>query len=420
MHHLPRYLHLFRVPAAAFAFSGLRLTDHDSFHGGSFSQSSRNVAPGVARFDMHITSRDSLGPRHMPASAVTLDDGRIWMVQALLDNHHGSSASNFLSGKIVAAALGGLADVFSRKPTEADSSGTVSEFRSIGDPTPVPEPSDETIQEEIIDSFLRLDDDLVNLSAMLTGSRTSRKPRNSSVLRPALSGSSAVVTIYETTVTGSRRLHIAQTGTARALLGRRKGHTFDVEIVGADVSQVTAQAREIEDAHAGESGLIRDNKLFGTFPLRAFGLGPLKWTADLRQRLAFDQDDDTWKGVQTGQYITAEPTVTSVTIGKGDVLVMASASLFGSMSDQEVLSVVSSSLADKGSESMKTAMPHFNLLTWNDDDDAEHSTEMEVLVSLLGGHSETASSNIAKALADKAAVKVGKDEALSIGVMVFD
>ncbi len=170
------------------------------------------------------------------------------------------------------------------------------------------------------------------------------------VLQPALSGSSLILTFFDSR---TQILHVATTGDTRAIFGRSRGDKggYDVQLLGQ--TQLDADARRVEQEHPGERSLVdKQGNLFGgVSPLRVFGMAPLKWTKEVKEKIGMDQEtyyNGAIEGkVLTPPYLTAEPIITSIQVQEGDVLVMASSALFPTPNAppiQDVFNVVDTAL----------------------------------------------------------------------------
>ncbi|KAF9052425.1 hypothetical protein BDZ89DRAFT_1056773 [Hymenopellis radicata] len=317
--------------------------------------------------------RDPVGPGHIQQVSAVLPGGRVWSFSCLVDNHHGHHTSGWLAKHFIPAAVGKIAALFSKTKPSSDTPASSSTFRTIDDsitspanPTPLGEFPDEEINDELKDLFLTVDDDIINLGAMLAmankrrrklpwkaadgaGNEDSTPHGAPNVLQPALSGSSLTLTFFDSK---THTLHVATTGDIRAIFGRSRGDQggYDVQLLGQ--KQLDADARRVEQEHPGETSLVdRKGTLFGgVSPLRVFGMAPLKWTKEVKEKIGMDPAE--YYGAVEGKvltppYLTAEPIVTSIQVQEGDVLVMASSALFSTPKPppiQDVFNLVDTAL----------------------------------------------------------------------------
>jgi pyruvate dehydrogenase phosphatase len=104
--------------------------------------------------------------------------------------------------------------------------------------------------------------------------------------------------------------------------------------------------------HPDEPELLKNNRVLGWGPARAFGDGEMKWSAALQNRLMAAVLRSTAKRfVKTPPYFTAEPEVTTFEgVRRGDFLVLASDGLWESLTNEEVVGLVGKWLEEKGSK----------------------------------------------------------------------
>ncbi|KAK0223830.1 phosphatase 2C-like domain-containing protein [Armillaria fumosa] len=327
-----------------------------------------------------VNGRDELGSNHIQSISTGLPD-RFWSFFALYDSYNGVDTSAYLAGNLLNAIIGGLADLFSRAKE--------SKFSSLSDRSEVgPDPASDEINEEIKETFNRLDDDIVNFSAMLASNNRSSSRHLPHILDAAYSGSSATLAFYDTE---TRALRVALTGNSRAILGRRDraGESYRLEVLSADQDATNAEElTRVKREHPGED-VIKDDTLFGMAPFRLFGVGPYKWAKAVRERLSWSdvKEKKTYSDVKTPPYFTAEPVITTTLIQPGDFLVIASSGLWKSLSNKEVIKEVGSALQSKKKKPSERAVIVFSV--WRHFEDQNLASRL--VDKAFGGENEAGS-----------------------------
>lgn len=174
------------------------------------------------------------------------------------------------------------------------------------------------------------------------------------LLAPALSGSCALVSFYDT---NSGLLRVACTGDSRAVLGRR-GESGKWVATPLSVDQTGGNPDEearIRKLHPGEDGVIRNGRILGGLePSRAFGDASYKWTREVSEKLKRSFFGRTPSpNLRTPPYVTAEPVVTTTKIQpeNGDFVVMATDGLWEMLTNEEVIGLVGQWIEKQTSES---------------------------------------------------------------------
>ena len=277
-----------------------------------------------------------------------------------------------------------LADLYSNYASDSDS-GEGGPLRNPGD-APDPRPRSEDIHTAIKKAFLELDDILVNEAAkraldlsdkdyqtlnkgkeLPVSTESSDKPssvttlsrsQKMKMLAESYSGSCAILGIYDN---AQRALHVALTGDLRAVLGRRviapkeemsgnaptnhkPGYIYEVHQLSFDQKASNPkEAERLTALHPDEPDLLKDNRVLGWGPARAFGDGIMKWSLAIRNRLCAEYLAD-WPKAETYKtppYFTAEPEVTTLEkVRRGDFLVLASDGLWDVLTNEEVIGLV--------------------------------------------------------------------------------
>lgn len=145
-------------------------------------------------------------------------------------------------------------------------------------------PSNEAIEAAIKAGFTKLDNEIVHESAEKTF-KSNSKIAAAELLAPALSGSCALLSFYDTS---SKLLRVACTGDSRAVLGRRgKSGTWIALPLSTDQtgSNPDEEAR-MRKEHPLEDNVIRNGRVLGGLePTRAFGDASYKWSREVSERL---------------------------------------------------------------------------------------------------------------------------------------
>lgn len=203
-------------------------------------------------------------------------------------------------------------------------------------------PSQEAVEAAIKAGFTRLDDEIVHQSAQKV-LQSNNKIVAAEVLAPALSGSCALLSFYDSK---SKLLRVACTGDSRAVLGRRsESGKWTATALSTDQtgSNPDEEAR-MRKLHPGEPHVIRNGRVLGGLePTRAFGDASYKWSREVSTRLR-----ESFFGrsvsplMKTPPYVTAEPVVTTTKIEpeKGDFIVMATDGLWEMLTTEEVVGLV--------------------------------------------------------------------------------
>ncbi|EGN96447.1 hypothetical protein SERLA73DRAFT_112739 [Serpula lacrymans var. lacrymans S7.3] len=257
---------------------------------------------------------------------------------ALFDGHAGWETSAWLSKNLVPAVVGSLADLYS-KYAESDAK-TKKSSKSQQDEIISPPPN--AVDDTIKDTFKRLDDDIVHAPLERVFASPS-KDAAVNLLAPANAGSCALLAFYDPQ---TRLLRIALTGDLRAVLGRRKTDddgniTYDVHVLSADQNAYNKdEEQRMQAQHPGEE-IMKNGRVLGWGPSRAFGDARMKWNLDIQARLKKEYLGRTpYKNVKTPPYFTAEPEITTTEVKPGDFLILATDGLWESLSNPEAVGLV--------------------------------------------------------------------------------
>lgn len=205
-----------------------------------------------------------------------------------------------------------------------------------------PNPSTEAIETAMKTGFTRLDNEIVHESAQKVMKGNSKLVA-AELLAPALSGSCALLSFYDT---NTGLLRVACTGDSRAILGRRSdsGKWAATALSTDQTGSNQDEEARMRKLHPGEDHVIRNGRVLGGLePTRAFGDATYKWTRQVSERLKESFFGRTPSNLlKTPPYVTAEPVVTTTKIQpeRGDFVVMATDGLWEMLSNEEVVGLV--------------------------------------------------------------------------------
>lgn len=248
-----------------------------------------------------------------------------WMFFGVFDGHGGWTTSLKLRDQLISYVIHELGTIF--KPAHEEN------LRFV--------PNSATIDQAIKNGFLKLDHEIVNknIEKLLNDNN---KAKAAELLMPALSGSCALLSFYDT---NSKMLKVAVTGDSRALLGSFKDNKWTVKQLSIDQtgSNPTEVARIISE-HPDEPNVIRNGRVLGTLePSRAFGDCRYKLPASIQERI-YKQffGRRLPSNLNSPPYVTAEPVITTTKIQpeNNDFLVMASDGLYEMLSNEEIVGLV--------------------------------------------------------------------------------
>ncbi|KAL8704080.1 MAG: hypothetical protein Q9201_002741 [Fulgogasparrea decipioides] len=211
-------------------------------------------------------------------------------------------------------------------------------------PTHSPEslPSPAQIDAAIKQGFLKCDHEIVHES-ILKAQKANTKSAAANLLSPALSGSCALLSFYDSR---TKDLRVACTGDSRAVLGRRGADgLWTAQPLSEDQTGGTpSEIARLQAEHPGEPNVVAHGRILGGLePSRAFGDASYKWTRDIQEMVKKN-----WFGrnpvalLKTPPYVTAEPIVTTTKMmpEKGDFVVLATDGLWEMLTNEEVVGLV--------------------------------------------------------------------------------
>ncbi|KAI0020453.1 protein phosphatase 2C [Xylariomycetidae sp. FL0641] len=294
-----------------------------------------NRGQGVLRYDVvQLASNNPIEDDHAekivevtPSSAGEQNAAtanKDWMFWGVFDGHAGWTTSAKLRQTLISYVARELNTTYKA----AGTTGLI--------------PSPEAIDNAMKAGFTRLDHEIVHDSVEKVLKSNSKRVA-AELLGPALSGSCALLSFYDTS---SKTLRVACTGDSRAVLGRRAstGKWTATPLSEDQTGSNPKEAARMRKAHPGEERVVHNGRVLGGLePTRAFGDASYKWSREISDRLRasfFGRSSS--PHLKTPPYVTAEPVVTTTKIEpeKGDFLVMATDGLWEMLSNEEVVGLV--------------------------------------------------------------------------------
>jgi pyruvate dehydrogenase phosphatase len=216
-----------------------------------------------------------------------------------------------------------------------------------------PQASSETIESCIKQTFVRVDNEMMNRAKHAGNWFPAASASAISALTPAFSGSCALMAAFDPS---SSKLHVACTGDSRAVLGRWDPLSSKYVCIPLSVDQTGFNALEvarITSEHPDEDDIIdpKSGRLLGIAVTRAFGDHRWKWDNDFIKQLQIKFWGSAPRpGSRTPPYMTAEPVVTETEIvcvdaldkgnAKSDFMIMASDGLWDRISNEHAVECV--------------------------------------------------------------------------------
>ncbi|KAI1431538.1 protein phosphatase 2C [Xylaria sp. CBS 124048] len=288
-----------------------------------------NRGQGVLRYDIvQVASNNPIEDDHaeqiVEVASPYGQGSSDWMFWGVFDGHAGWTTSAKLRQTLISYVGRELNTTYKA----AETLGTV--------------PSPEAIDAAMKAGFTRLDNDIVYDSVDKVLKSNSKRVA-AELLGPALSGSCALLSFYDTS---TNTLRVACTGDSRAVLGRRNssGKWTATPLSDDQTGSNPNEAARMRKAHPGEERVVYNGRVLGGLePTRAFGDASYKWSRDISDRLrASFFGRHTSPYLKTPPYVTAEPVVTTTKINpdKGDFLIMATDGLWEMLTNEEVVGLV--------------------------------------------------------------------------------
>ncbi|KAI5466937.1 phosphatase 2C-like domain-containing protein [Mariannaea sp. PMI_226] len=300
-----------------------------------------NRGKGVTRYDLvQLPSNDPIEDDHaekivqVPNRSET--DNSDWMFWGVFDGHSGWTTSATLRESLINYVARELNNTY--KNSQGDT------------------PSNDAIDLAIKTGFNRLDNEIVHKSVEKVF-KASSKTVAAELLQPALSGSCALLSFYDSR---SKLLRVACTGDSRAVLGRRSesGKWTATALSEDQTGSNPGEASRMQNEHPGEPHVIRNGRVLGGLePTRAFGDAVYKWSKDVAWKLRenfFGRSPSPL--LKTPPYVTAEPVVTTTKVQpeNGDFLVLATDGLWEMLTNEEVVGLVGKWIETRSHEASRS------------------------------------------------------------------
>ncbi|KAB8356436.1 hypothetical protein FH972_024019 [Carpinus fangiana] len=308
------------------------------------SQEACSVAPhdgsGVKRYDVtRIAANTPCEDRFVHGQLARFgNDGRPWSAWGIFDGHSGWQTAELLSQQLVPFVRKNLDKVASHNDMSS-------------------------VQRAVMKAFVDFDKAILS-TALETAHSHAPLQEKIKTLAPAYAGSCALLSLFNPS---NRTLHVACTGDARAVLGKRAANG-KWEAIPLSIDQNGSNADEVSrlrEEHPGEDGLVANGRVLGLMTSRAFGDVQWKFPAATLSEFAklyrTPAPLTPHYPVLTPPYITAEPVVTMTKLPPNEsFLILASDGLWFSMSDQDAVNAVGYWL-DRGIATEKPSSMHDGL-----------------------------------------------------------
>ena len=299
---------------------------------------------GVVRYDVvQLASNNPIEDDHaekiidVPQNIAAAHDGKVgsdWMFWGVFDGHSGWTTSAKLRQTLISFVARELNAAYKSSST---------------DPTAFL-PSPESIDAAIKKGFLRLDHEICYESVEKV-LKANSKPVGAEVLAPALSGSCALLSFYDSR---SNLLRVACTGDSRAVLGRRgaSGKWTATPLSEDQTGGTPSEDARLRAEHPGEQYVTHKGRILGGLePSRAFGDAVYKWSMETQRKIKKNYFGKSPSALlKTPPYVTAEPIITTTKVdpSKGDFVVMATDGLWECLTNEEVVGLVGQWLESQG------------------------------------------------------------------------
>jgi len=293
---------------------------------------------GVVRYDMvQMPSNNPIEDDHaeriveVPQSVTSAPKGSSssdWMFWGVFDGHSGWTTSAKLRQVLISYVARELNSTY--KAALTDPSLTL--------------PSPQSIDAAIKRGFVALDDEIVNVSVEKVMKNKRQKAAAAELLAPALSGSCALLSFYDSS---TKLFRVAVTGDSRAVLGRKSQKTGKWTATPLSQDQTGGTPSEmarLRAEHPGEEHVVHRGRILGGLePSRAFGDASYKWSREVQERMKYLFYGRTPTPLlKTPPYVTAEPIITTTKIepDQGDFVVLATDGLWEMLTNEEVVGLV--------------------------------------------------------------------------------
>ena len=291
---------------------------------------------GVVRYDVvQLPSNNPIEDDHaekiveVPQTVTPAQDGSPssdWMFWGVFDGHSGWTTSAKLRQVLISFVARELNLTYKSALTDP----------ALTYPTP------EAVDTAIKRGFLRLDHEIVHESVEKV-TKMNSKPAAAELLAPALSGSCALLSFYDS---NSELFRVACTGDSRAVLGRKgaSGKWIATALSEDQTGGTPSEMARLRAEHPGEQNVVRNGRILGGLePSRAFGDSFYKWSQEVQLRMKksfFGRSPSPL--LKSPPYVTAEPVVTTTKMHpeQGDFVVLATDGLWEMLTNEEVVGLV--------------------------------------------------------------------------------
>lgn len=305
---------------------------------------------GVVRYDVvQIPSNDPIEDDHVEKivevqnTTAAAEEGKAssdWMFWGVFDGHAGWTTSAKLRQTLVSYVARELNTTYKA---------------ALQDPK-LTYPTADSVDAAIKKGFVKLDHEITHESVQKV-LKSQSKTVAAEILAPALSGSCALLSFYDSR---SKELRVACTGDSRAVLGRRTANgKWTATALSVDQTGGTAsEDARLRAEHPGEPYVTMNGRILGGLePSRAFGDAIYKWSKETQDKLKssyFGRSPS--KYLKTPPYVTAEPVVTTTKVdpSNGDFVVMATDGLWEMLTNEEVVGLVGQWLEKQASATQQS------------------------------------------------------------------
>lgn len=293
---------------------------------------------GVVRYDIvQIPSNNPIEDDHaekiveVPQSVTTPPDGTSnsdWMFWGVFDGHSGWTTSAKLRHTLISYVARELNSTYKS---------------ALTDPS-ILLPSPQAIDAAIKRGFVTLDHDIIHASVEKVTKNMKQKAAAAELLAPALSGSCALLSFYDSS---SKLFRVAVTGDSRAVLGRKNQSTGKWTATPLSDDQrggTPSEMARLRKEHPGEEHVVYKGRILGGLePSRAFGDASYKWSRETQLRMKqYFYGKTPAALLKTPPYVTAEPIITTTKVEpeRGDFVVLATDGLWEMLTNEEVIGLV--------------------------------------------------------------------------------
>ncbi|KIY69741.1 protein serine/threonine phosphatase 2C [Cylindrobasidium torrendii FP15055 ss-10] len=286
---------------------------------------------------------------------------------AMFDGHGGYETSSLLSQILIKAVSLELSKLIAA-PTPSLAGRATSLFSAASAPSNDPA----RVADAIKLAFTNLDWELINAPLRIIAQNIdeesrkkklipdlSQHPLAMKVVEPAISGSCALMAIFDTV---HEDLYVACTGDARAVGGAYSDGQWSIDVLSEDQTgrnpKEKARMQAEHPADEAENVIRRGRVLGGLEPTRAFGDARYKWPREIHELIsnvfmkgAGRELRPQPSALKTPPYVTAKPEIehrkVSFRAGTSSFCVLATDGLWDELSSEEVAQLVILHLAGK-------------------------------------------------------------------------